>query len=209
MTPGGYFGRALVVDLDGPRAVLELEEDVLRARIGGRLGRAVGLFARGGLAALDALEALVARLQGGDSADAQTRASAAGVVRHFSTTVRQHHDDEERHVFPKLALSAQPHIVEAVLRLQRDHDWLEEDWMEISPHVDAIASGQSWYDIDVLREGTAIFAALSRDHIALEVSLLYPEVKSRLRPGDRREMGREMAARRRAARKGAHSDGES
>ncbi len=28
----------------------------LRARIGGRLGRAVGLFARGGLAALDALE---------------------------------------------------------------------------------------------------------------------------------------------------------
>ena len=31
--------------------------DILRARIGGRLGRAVGLFARGGLAALDALEA--------------------------------------------------------------------------------------------------------------------------------------------------------
>jgi len=30
--------------------------DLLRARIGGRLGRAVGLFARGGLAALDALE---------------------------------------------------------------------------------------------------------------------------------------------------------
>jgi squalene synthase HpnC len=30
--------------------------DVLRARIGGRLGRAVGLFARGGLAAIDALE---------------------------------------------------------------------------------------------------------------------------------------------------------
>ena len=30
--------------------------EVLRARIGGRLGRAVGLFARGGLAALEALE---------------------------------------------------------------------------------------------------------------------------------------------------------
>jgi hemerythrin-like domain-containing protein len=160
------------------------------------------------LAALDALEALVARLQGGDSADAQTRASAAGVDRHFSTTVRQHHDDEERHVFPKLALSAQPHIVEAVLRLQQDHDWLEEDWMEISPHVDAIASGQSWYDIDVLREGTAIFAALSRDHIALEESCLYPEVRSRLRPGERHEMGREMAARRRAARKAARLSGE-
>jgi phytoene/squalene synthetase len=31
--------------------------EVLRARIGGRLGRAVALFSRGGLAALDALEA--------------------------------------------------------------------------------------------------------------------------------------------------------
>jgi phytoene/squalene synthetase len=30
---------------------------VLQSRIGGRVGRAVGLFARGGLAALDALEA--------------------------------------------------------------------------------------------------------------------------------------------------------
>ena len=56
--------------LDGPSAELrtllrfEAERaaallragDLLRARIGGRLGRAVGLFARGGLAALDALE---------------------------------------------------------------------------------------------------------------------------------------------------------
>jgi squalene synthase HpnC len=42
---------------EAQRAALLLQEgDVLRARIGGRLGRAVGLFARGGLAALDALE---------------------------------------------------------------------------------------------------------------------------------------------------------
>lgn len=51
---------------DELRALLRFEADraaallraggVLRARIGGRLGRAVGLFARGGLAALEALE---------------------------------------------------------------------------------------------------------------------------------------------------------
>ncbi|HZH23416.1 MAG TPA: aldehyde ferredoxin oxidoreductase N-terminal domain-containing protein, partial [Solirubrobacteraceae bacterium] len=36
MPPGGYFGRALVVDLDGPEShALALEEDVLRAAIGG------------------------------------------------------------------------------------------------------------------------------------------------------------------------------
>jgi aldehyde:ferredoxin oxidoreductase len=36
MPPGGYFGRVLVVDLDGPSSdVLPLEEEVLRASIGG------------------------------------------------------------------------------------------------------------------------------------------------------------------------------
>jgi squalene synthase HpnC len=40
----------------GRAAELLAAGDVLRARIGGRLGRAVALFARGGLAALDALE---------------------------------------------------------------------------------------------------------------------------------------------------------
>src|SRR5215218_3526698 len=36
MPPGGYFGRALVVDLDGPDSdTVELADDVLRASIGG------------------------------------------------------------------------------------------------------------------------------------------------------------------------------
>jgi squalene synthase HpnC len=60
-----------VVALDGPspalRELLRFEAErargllaagrILHAKIGGRLGRAVGLFARGGLAALDALDA--------------------------------------------------------------------------------------------------------------------------------------------------------
>jgi squalene synthase HpnC len=54
--PSGEL-RALL-HFEAERAALLLRAgDVLRARIGGRLGRAVGLFARGGLAALDALEA--------------------------------------------------------------------------------------------------------------------------------------------------------
>jgi squalene synthase HpnC len=61
------FGEpALDAPSDELRALLRFEAEraatllrageTLRARIGGRLGRAVGLFARGGLAALDALE---------------------------------------------------------------------------------------------------------------------------------------------------------
>ena len=158
------------------------------------------------LVALGKLEALVTRLETG-AVDAESRTLAADVVRHFSTTARQHHQDEERHVFPKLASSSDPVVMQAVLRLQLDHTWLEEDWMELSPHVDAVACGQSWYDVDVLREGVAIFAALSRDHIALEESCLYPEALARLQPGESLEMGREMAARRRARRRGADASG--
>jgi len=154
------------------------------------------------LAALDKLDTVVARLEAG-TVDGGTRALAGDVVRHFSTTARQHHEDEERHVFPKLATSADKAIVQAVLRLQEDHNWLEEDWMSLEPQLDAIACGQSWYDVAVLREGSNIFAALSRDHIALEETYLYPEARARLRPGEQEEMAREMAARRRAARRAA------
>lgn len=152
------------------------------------------------LVTLDLLAALVTRLAT-VGPDAQARTMAAEIIRFFSTTARAHHEDEERHVFPKLVTSADPEIVQAVLRLQQDHDWLEEDWMELSPHVDAVACGQSWYDVDVLREGVEIFTALSHDHMALEESCIYPQARERLRAGERQEMGREMAARRRAGRK--------
>ncbi len=151
---------------------------------------------------LNRLTDLVSTLTNG-GADAQARGVAAEIVQFFSSTARQHHEDEERHVFPKLVLSKDPKIVQAVLRLSQDHNWLEEDWMEISPQLDAVACGLSWYDADILREGVEVFAALSRDHIALEESLIYPQARVHLGVGERREMGREMAARRRAQRGGS------
>ncbi len=151
---------------------------------------------------LNKLTDLVSKLTNG-GADAQMRTVAAEIVQFFSSTARQHHEDEERHVFPKLVLSKDPQIVQAVLRLSQDHNWLEEDWMEISPQIDAVACGLSWYDADILREGVEVFTALSRDHIALEESLIYPQARARLGKDERREMGREMAARRRAKRGGA------
>jgi squalene synthase HpnC len=54
--PGDELRALLRFEAERAAALLR-SGDVLRARIGGRLGRAVGLFARGGLAALQALEA--------------------------------------------------------------------------------------------------------------------------------------------------------
>ncbi|MBA3624435.1 MAG: hypothetical protein H0W48_08295 [Methylibium sp.] len=89
---------------------------------------------------------------------------------------------------------------QAVQRLKQDHAWLELDWRELRPHLEAVASGQSSYDIDFLREAAAVFTALSHDHIALEESFIYPNARGRMGDGARLEMGREMAARRRAPR---------
>ena len=153
---------------------------------------------------LGKLAALVSRLKS-QGPDAEARAIAAEIVQFFSTTARQHHEDEERHVFPKLVASGDAEIVQAVLRLQQDHGWLEQDWMELSPQVDAVADGQSWYDLDTLREGVEVFTALSHDHIWLEESCIYPQARSRLHASERREMGREMAARRRVQREAKSS----
>ena len=67
-----------------------------------------------------------------------------------------------------------------ILRLQQDHGWLEEDWLELSAQIDAVAQGYSWYDIDALRQGTAVFTELYKDHIDLEESLIYPEARRQL-----------------------------
>ena len=158
------------------------------------------------LAALENLEAVVARLDDAPP-DAATRALAAEIVRHFSTTARQHHLDEERHVLPKVVTTPGSALEQTVLRLREDHGWLEEDWLELEPHLDAIASGQSWYDLAVLREGGSIFVELSREHIALEESVLYPEARARFKPGEQQEMAREMTARRRATRRAKRTGG--
>lgn len=151
------------------------------------------------LVALETMGQLVALLEvEGDSE--RVREMAGDVVKFFSTTARQHHEDEERHVFPKALVGSDAEIVQAVLRLQQDHNWLEEDWMELSPHLRALAAGHSLWDLAFLREATEVFTALSHDHMALEESCVYPQARARLRAGERHEMGREMAARRRAQR---------
>ena len=121
---------------------------------------------------------------------------ARDIVRFFSQAARAHHADEERLIFPGLLQSADTELVQHVQRLQQDHGWLEEDWLTLSPQLDAVAQGYSWYDIDALRHGTEVFIALYKDHIDLEESLIYPEARRQM--AERAGAGSERA--RRAAR---------
>ncbi len=160
---------------------------------------ALDLGHRHTLIALGQLAALIRRLAE-RGPDDEARALAAAVVRHFSVRNRAHHADEETHLFPALEAGGDPAIVQAVLRLRQDHHWLEEDWRELSPHLDAVACGQNWYDLDLMREAAEVFTALSHDHIALEESYIYPQARRRLDAGVQAGIGREMATRRRAQR---------
>lgn len=148
------------------------------------------------LAMLERLSALVGRLGAGEP-DAPARLAAAEIVQFFSTSVRAHHEDEERHVFPRLLNSGDGQIVQAVRRLQQDHGWLEEDWRELSPLLEGVAGAQGWVDLELLRRMTEVFVQLSHEHMALEESLIYPRARAMAPAGERRAMVREMMQRRR------------
>jgi hemerythrin-like domain-containing protein len=109
----------------------------------------------------------------------ETRQAARQISRFFSENAREHHAAEERLVFPTLLKSTNAELVRNVVRLQQDHGWLEEDWLELQPQLEAIANGYNWYDLEMLRHALPVFEQLYRDHIALEESMIYPEARRR------------------------------
>lgn len=137
-----------------------------------------------------------------DGLSAPLRARARNIIRWFNTEARQHHLDEERHIFPALLASDDPDITLAAGRLIQDHGWLETDWMEIEPALSSAADGYTWFDPVVLRHAVEVFEQLYIDHIVLEETLAYPAARSRIPAGDVAAMGTEMA-RRRAVREAA------
>lgn len=152
--------------------------------------------------ALEQLKALVAHLKD-KGVDQHARDSARTLFRFFMNTARQHHVDEEKHVFPQLINSGDDQLVQTTLRLQQDHGWIEEDWLELAPQLESISAGYNWYNIEQLEHAVPVFAALYTDHMRLEESLIYPEARARISSWDLGGMGREMAARRRPHRKAA------
>jgi hemerythrin-like domain-containing protein len=128
------------------------------------------------LATLADLERLIEHLEA-RGIDDQARADAALVCEFFSSTARDHHATEEQQVFPELLRHADADLVQCVERLQQDHGWLEEDWIELEPQLQAVARGYSWYDLDTLRHAVGVFATLYQEHIALEENVVYPAAR--------------------------------
>jgi hemerythrin-like domain-containing protein len=111
--------------------------------------------------------------------DERARLLATEICQFFDDTARAHHVAEEELVFPGLLTSDDADLVQHVQRLQQDHGWLEEDWLELGSHLRAVGEGQGWYDLDVLRSAVPVFTELYRDHIALEETIVYPASRRR------------------------------
>lgn len=127
------------------------------------------------LQALADLQRLVERIEG-DDADEAVRNEARALRTFFNAHARQHHENEESHVFPGLLDSGDVELVGHVRRLQQDHGWLEVDWNEIEPMLDAFAEGIS-ADAESLRVAVKVYVELYRDHIALEEGVVYPRAR--------------------------------
>ncbi|QTD47491.1 hemerythrin domain-containing protein [Ottowia testudinis] len=138
----------------------------------------------------------LARQLAQDELTARERDELRQVIAWFNTDARQHHLDEEKHVFPALLESSDEHVVHTTRRLRQDHGWIEENWLELAPSLEAAAGGYSWFDRDTLAHGVAVFEQLCLDHLVLEESLAYPEARERIHPADLERAGVEMARRR-------------
>jgi hemerythrin-like domain-containing protein len=126
----------------------------------------------------------------------ESRTRARAIVAFFSGPAREHNYDEERHVFPLLRACEDGEVRRVAETLCEEHAWIELYWLEIEPQLAEIAAGAPLDDARALRAGAELFAAATRHHVRLEESLLYPEMRDRLKPAQVKAIKREMEARR-------------
>jgi hemerythrin-like domain-containing protein len=126
--------------------------------------------------------------------DAQARQAASDLMRYFDIAAPHHHEDEERHVFPRLLAAGQ--CVEAVQRLQREHREMTALWVKVRALLLPVAEG-TWAGFGPEEEGTLEhFLALYDWHMVAENELVFPTCMACMDAQELAAMGREMAQRR-------------
>lgn len=108
---------------------------------------------------------------------AEDRKQAGAIEAFFSHVSRDHHEQEETHVFPPLLANGSDEVQRAVRSLQQDHGFIEENWIELAPQLRAIAEGNDWFDAAEFQHNVSLYLELMNGHIALEESMIYPESK--------------------------------
>lgn len=128
--------------------------------------------------------------------DAQQRAQAREVYTFFEHEARQHHLDEEKHVFPPLMANGDADMQATLRRLQQDHGWIEADWGVIGPMLSAAIEDNVGGDEAALKQAVDVFVPLCIEHLLLEESMIYPAAKAAWQTWQQSEAAVEMQRRR-------------
>ncbi len=121
--------------------------------------------------------------------DLQAREAAGDVLRYFDLAAPHHHEDEERHVLPRLRSAGMTELAD---RLLADHQEMHANWIALRQgllalrHHGTLPDTQQWAD----------FVSKYQEHIALEEGIAYPAIGPQLSPDELCAIGAEMAARR-------------
>lgn len=138
---------------------------------------------------LDLLERLDAHLRQ-HGADAQAQSAASDLLRYFDLAAPHHHEDEERHVLPRLRAQGQAALAD---RLEGEHRLMHAGWQALRSTLQPVQNGE----MSVLVEGWRDWAAMYRRHIEAEEGEAFPSCLAASSDAEQRAMGEEMAARRR------------
>lgn len=125
--------------------------------------------------------------------DEQARDAARDLLRYFDIAAPHHHEDEERHVLPRLRALGQAGLAD---RIAADHVRMQAAYQAIRPGLLALRETALPPDEAQLASWPA-FAALYRAHIELEEGDAYPACRAEATPEALALMGAEMAQRRR------------
>jgi hemerythrin-like domain-containing protein len=125
-------------------------------------------------------------------ADEQAAAAARDVLRYFDQAGPAHHEDEERHVLPRLRGAGEVALAE---RLHADHQQMTAQWQRLRARLLPLAERRE-LPLPPLGPDALRFAELYREHIEIEEGRAFP-LAAAATPADAvAAMGEEMAARR-------------
>ncbi len=140
----------------------------------------------------DTLDKLLAHLPV-HGADAQAQQAARAVLAYFDTAAVQHHDDEERNLFPLLEQACAPGACDLVEALTLEHDELALLWRRLRVELQQVESGEA-SALDAAL--THRFIDLNRSHLEFENTHVLPLARQMLGAAEIERLGRAMAARR-------------
>ena len=130
--------------------------------------------------------------------DEGVRSAAASIYRFFHDAVLEHHDEEERELFPSLRHSAargdEAELVQSlVARLEREHRELEALWDRIEPAMRRLGRGKAAsLDEQAIEQLVSAYLA----HAQFEETAVLPLAEKMLKSGDRAALALGLAMRR-------------